>query len=183
MARSTSADGDYRMIEDNKLAIDESNRTAVHEGVKSEVREELQSDIAQHTPKDEQYRAQTTALGEGMREKTLRELAGTEREIDRGRAAARASQVVDYIFFIIYALLGLEILLELLGARDGSPFKHLIDVLTLPFLMPFQRLMPDLGAGRFQLRLSYIIAFVVYILLHVAVNGLLRMLAHRKTAI
>jgi hypothetical protein len=43
--------------------------------------------------------------------------------------------------------------------------------------------MPDPASGRFQLRLSYLIALVVYLLLHLAINGLLRLLAHKKTAL
>jgi uncharacterized protein YggT (Ycf19 family) len=93
------------------------------------------------------------------------------------------SQVVDYIFYFIYALIGLETLLELLGARETNAFKNFIDALTAPLLLPFNRLMPDLASGRFQLKVSYLVALLVYVMLHLAVNGLLRMMAHRKTSI
>jgi uncharacterized protein YggT (Ycf19 family) len=172
------------MLEDEKLAIDESERAARHQAIKGEVRREMQGQIAQQAKQDdEQHHAETAAIGEHLREKALGEFVGTEAEIDRGRAAARVSQVVDYVFYLIYALIGLEIFLELLGARETNAFKNFVDALTAPLLVPFNTLMPDLARGRFQLKVSYLVALVVYILLHLAINGLLRLLAHRKTVV
>ena len=171
------------MIEDEKLAIDESERAARHQAIKGEVRQEVQGEIARQSRPDEQQHAETAALGGHFREKAIDELAGVEAEIDRGRAAARVSQIVDYIFYLIYALIGLEIVLELLGARDTNAFKNFVDGLTAPLLLPFNTLMPDLARGRFQLRVSYLVAIFVYVLLHLAINGLLRLFAHRKTVV
>ena len=137
------------MLEDEKLAIDESERAARHQALKGEVRREIQGEISrQANQNDEQHHAETAAIGEHLREKAVGELAGTEAEIDRGRAAARVSQVVDYVFYLVYSLIGLEILLELLGARETNAFKNFIDALTAPFLLPFKTLMPDLTSGR-----------------------------------
>jgi uncharacterized protein YggT (Ycf19 family) len=172
------------MLEDEKLAIDESERAARHQAIKGEVRREMQGEISRQAQQnDEQHREETAAVGEHLREKAIGELVGTEAEIDRGRAAARVSQVVDYVFYLIYSLIGLEILLELLGARDTNAFKSFIDALTAPVLLPFKTLMPDVARGRFQLRVSYLVAMFVYVLLHLAINGLLRLFAHRKTAV
>jgi len=171
-------------MEDEKLAIDESERTARHQAVKGEVRQEMQQEISRQAKhSDEKDREESAVIGERLKDKAISELAGTEAEIERGRAAARVSQVVDYIFYVIYGLIGLEILLELLGARETNAFKNFIDAVSAPLLMPFNRLMPDVAGGRFQLKVSYLVALVVYLLLHLAVNGLLRMLAQRKTSI
>ena len=43
--------------------------------------------------------------------------------------------------------------------------------------------MHDPVAGSSQLMLSYAVALVAYVLLHLAVNGLLRLFAQRKTVI
>jgi ABC-type amino acid transport system permease subunit len=40
--------------------------------------------------------------------------------------------------------------------------------------------MPDPAIGSFQLMLSYVLALVVYFLLHSAVKGLFRLLARRS---
>ena len=95
----------------------------------------------------------------------------------------RVSQVGDYVFFVIYGLIGLEIVLQLLGARHASGFKRLLDTVTWPLLGLFRGLMPDPAVGSMQLMLSYIVALVVYILLHMALNGLLRLFAQRKSSI
>ena len=172
------------MLEDEKLTIDESERAARHQAIKGEVRQEMQGEIARQAHQfDEQHHADTAAIGEHFREKAINEVVGVEAEIDRGRAAARISQIVDYVFYLIYALIALEILLELLGARETNAFKNFIDALTAPLLLPFNTLMPDLARGRFQLRISYLVALFVYVLLHMAINGLLRLFAHRKTAV
>jgi hypothetical protein len=58
-----------------------------------------------------------------------------------------------------------------------------METVCAPLLAPFKSLMPSVGSGSFQLRLSYVFALIVYLLLHLAINGLLRLLASRKTAI
>ncbi len=118
-----------------------------------------------------------------MKHKALKEVVSSEAELERSRGIARASQIVDYVFYLIYGLIALQITLDLLGARRGNGFRNFIDVVCAPLLAPFNSLMPSVGAGSFQLRLSYVFALVVYLLLHMAVNGLLRVLASRKTVI
>lgn len=172
------------MLEDEKLSIDDSERAARHQAIKGEVRREVQGEISRQSQRnDEQHQAETAAIGEHFREKAVKELVGVETEIDRGRTAARVSQVIDYVFYLIYSLIGLEILLELLGARESNGFKNFIDALTTPLLLPFRTLMPDLARGRFEFRISYLVALFVYVLLHLAINGLLRLFAHRKTVV
>jgi uncharacterized protein YggT (Ycf19 family) len=93
------------------------------------------------------------------------------------RRTARVSQVVDYVFFLIYSLIALEVGLELLGARESSGFKRFLDAVTAPILAPFRGLMPDPSVGSFQLMISYVVAAIVYLVLHQAVKRLLRMVA------
>ena len=66
----------------------------------------------------------------------------------------RLSQVGDYVFFVIYGLIGLEIVLQLFGARQASGFKRALDSVTLPLLGPFRGLMPDPALGSMRLMLS-----------------------------
>ena len=171
------------MGDDEKLAADESDRAAQHQAVKGEARQEMQAEIVRHTQQSDEHKEQAAAIGAHLKEKAIKELVGTEAEIERARIAARVSQVFDYIFYIIYALIALDILLELIGARESNTFKNFIDALTSPLLAPFNGLVPDITSGRFQFKISWLLALIVYILLHLAVNGLLRLLAHRKTGI
>jgi uncharacterized protein YggT (Ycf19 family) len=169
---------------DDKLAIDESQRLAQHEAVKAEVRSEINSEIARSAEQlDTSEQARAQVVGERLKDKAINEVENSEDEIEKARWAARISQIIDYVFYLIYGLITLEIFLDLLGARQGNAFREFIDTISAPALAPFRNLMQDPVNGRFQLRLSYIFALVFYILVHLAVNGLLRMIAHRKTSV
>jgi uncharacterized protein YggT (Ycf19 family) len=172
-------------MNDDKLAVEEARRAGQHEAVKAQVEGEVHADIAEHAaqaPPRETERVD--ALAGEFRAKAVDEVVETEREVSRGRTAARVSQVVDYLFFILYALLGLRFLLALLAARSSAGFVRFIVAVTDPFYRPFRGIVasPTTDGGH-TLVVPLIIAIVVYILLHLAINGLLRMLAHRKTAI
>ena len=170
---------------DDKLAADEARRSVQHDSVKSQVEGEVQAEIAD--------RAQVPAAGEGkliddvagqFRSKAVNEVVQTEREVERGRGAARVSQIIDYIFFVIYALLGLRFLLALMAARSTAGFVRFIVAVTNPFYLPFKGIVasPATDQGH-TLMLPIVVALIAYMLLHLAINGLLRMLAHRKTQI
>jgi len=172
-------------MEDNKLAADEARRAGQHGSVKSQVEGEVQAEIAEQAadkPAAESERIDQVA-GQ-FRAKAVDEVVQTEREVERGRVAARISQVVDYIFFVLYALLGLRFLLALLAARSSAGFVRFIVSVTDPFYRPFRGIVasPTTDGGH-TLMLPLVIAIIVYILLHLGINALLRMFAHRKTAI
>jgi uncharacterized membrane protein len=170
---------------DDKLAAEEARRSVQHESVKTQVEGEVQSEIAdqaQAPVAGESQRIQQVA-GQ-FRSKAVDEVVDTEREVQRGRGAARISQVIDYIFYLIYALLGMRFLLALLAARSTAGFVQFIVAVTNPFYAPFRGIVasPRTEEGH-TLLLPIVIAIIAYVLLHLAINGLLRMLAHRKTEI
>jgi len=170
---------------DDKLAADEARRSVQHDSVKAQVEGEVQSEIAdqaQAPAPGESQRIQQVA-GE-FRSKAVNEVVATEHEVERGRGAARVSQVIDYIFFVIYALLGMRFLLALMAARSTAGFVQFIIAVTNPFYLPFKGIVasPSTDQGH-TLMMPIVIAIIAYILLHLAINGLLRMLAHRKTQI
>jgi uncharacterized protein YggT (Ycf19 family) len=172
-------------MNDDKLAAEEARRAGQHEAVKAQVEGEVHADIAEHaaqTPPRETERV--NALAGEFRNKAVDEVVETEREVGRGRTAARVSQVIDYLFFVLYALLGLRFLLALLAARSSAGFVRFIVAVTDPFYQPFRGIVasPSTDGGH-TLVVPLIIAIVVYLLLHLAINGVLRIIAHRKTAI
>jgi len=169
---------------DNKLELEEAQRAATYEAVKTDVQSEVGGEIAsraEHSDASEAGRIQNVA-GD-MREKAVDEVVQTEREIERGRVMARVSQVVDYLFFIVYGLLTLRFLLELFGARENAGFFQFIRSVTGPFYAPFKGLVASPSADGFTLALPIVFALVAYMLLHLAINGLLRIFAHRKVSI
>src|SRR5438094_631595 len=172
-------------MDDDKLAIEEARRAGQHGSVKSQVEGEVQAEIAERAadkPAPESDRVDQVA-GQ-FRAKAVDEVVETEREVGRGRLAARVSQIVDYIFWVIYALLGMRFLLALLAARSGAGFVRFIVAVTDPFYRPFRGIVssPTTDGGH-TLMVPLIIAIVVYLLLHLAINGLLLIIAHRKTSV
>jgi YGGT family len=175
-----------RSMSDDKLAIDEARRAAQHESVKSQVEGEVQAEIGERaaikTPPGESHKIDQVA-GE-FRSKAVNEVVDTEREVERSRSLARVSQVVDYIFWVIYALLGMRFLLALLAARSSAGFVQFIVTISNPFYEPFRGIVasPRTDGGH-TLLLPIVVAIIAYALLHLGINALLRMFAHRKTAI
>ena len=172
-------------MDDDKLAIDEARRAGQHGAVKSQVEAEVQADIAEQSARRAATDQQRVGgIAQEFRAKAVDEVVQTEREVGRARGVARVSQVVDYIFYVIYALLGLRFLLALLAARSSAGFVRFIVAVTDPFYRPFQGIVasPSTESGH-TLMLPLVIAIIVYILLHLAINGLLRIIAHRKTAV
>ena len=172
-------------MDDDKLAMDEARRAEQHGAVKSQVEGEVQAEIADRAAQAPPAEGQKIDQVAGeFRAKAVNEVVQTEREVGRARGVARISQVVDYIFFVIYALLALRFLLALLAARSGAGFVRFIVTVTSPFYEPFRGIVasPRTDGGH-TLMLPLVIAIIVYILLHLGINGLLRMFAHRKTAI
>ncbi len=170
---------------DDKLASEEARRAVQHESVKAQVEGEVQAELADHAQvpvAGESQRIQEVA-GE-FRSKAVNEVIDTEREVERGRGAARISQVVDYIFYVIYALLAMRFLLALLAANSRAGFVQFIVTVTNPFYSPFKGIVnsPRTDDGH-TLMVPIVVAIIAYVLLHLAINGILRMMAHRKTAI
>ncbi len=170
---------------DNKLALEEAQRNANYEALKSDVKSEVGGEIAAgaeyRTPNEA---AKINDIAGNIRQKAVDEYEQTDREVERGRVFARISQIVDYVFFVIYGLLAIRLLLELFAARESAGFVKFIKSATGFLYAPFAGIMasPTTKEG-FTLALPIIVAIIVYMLLHLAINGLLRMFVHRKTAI
>src|ERR1700704_377321 len=173
-------------MSDDKLASEEARRSVQHQSVKAQVEGEVNAEIAERatrTPPTGETRRIENVAGE-FRAKAVDEVIDTEREVERSRGLARISQVVDYIFYVIYALLFMRFLLALLAARSSAGFVQFIVAVTNPFYAPFRGIVASPTApGGHTVLLPLVIAIIAYVMLHLALNGLLRMLAHRKTEI
>ena len=170
---------------DNKLAIEEARRAAQHEDVKAEIEADVNAELAakaeRPTPGES---ARLGNLAQDFRAKAVDEVVETERETERARFLARISQIVDYVFYVIYALFAIRLVLALMAARKSAGFVQFIHTITDPFLAPFRGIVaePRTEEG-FTLALPVILALVIYIVLHLGIIGLLRLIAHRKTEI
>src|ERR671913_685251 len=106
-------------MQDNKLAAEEARRAVQHESVKAQVEGDVNAEIAARADRTTPAEAQKMEQVAGeFRGKAIDEVVVTEREVERARGMARVSQVVDYLFYVIYALLGIRLVLALLAARS-----------------------------------------------------------------
>lgn len=170
---------------DDKLEREEAQRAANYESLKSSVKTDVAADVAARAevPTASENR-KVDNLAEDFRSKAVNEIAETDREVERSRFLARISQVVDYIFYVIYALLTVRLLLALMAARESSGFVKFIYSITNPLYAPFRGIVPSPRTeDGFTLALPIVIAIIVYLLVHLGINGLLRIFAHRKTEI
>lgn len=171
------------MSERNLLREDEERRVADYEAVKRKVDAEVRGELETEAERAGQgERAAVRGVASELKSRALREVEESEREVERGRRLARVYQFVDYLFYVVYGLVGLMIGLELLGAREWTGFMRFMTLVTTPLLAPFKSVMPDPSIGSFQLMLSYVLALVVYVLLHRAVKGFFRLLVRRGEA-
>lgn len=93
----------------------------------------------------------------------------------------RIREIIDYLFYLVYGMIGLVIVLDLTGASDSSGFKKFLGKITYPLLGGFVGMFPDpIFQNRFRLRFSYIAALFIYLLLHTAVYGLVRLIDNRR---
>ena len=170
------------MVRPANLAIDEAQRVADLGEVKQKLRHDVQKTIEQRAEvQTARESGSVDAVASNLQQKAVTEVRETELEMERARRGARVNQFVDYVFYVAYGLIGLKIALELFGARDGNAFMSFLNALTAPLLAPFRGLMPDPAVGGSQLMLSFIVALIVYGLLHLAIRGLLRVLVYRET--
>src|SRR6185436_5372629 len=111
----------------NNVQLDEERRLAAHQEVKASIDEDVYTRLKRESARVEpQEAAQLASVAHELKDKSAHEAVATERELVRGRTAARISQVVDYVFYLIYGVIALQFLLRLLGARSGNGFVQFI---------------------------------------------------------
>ncbi len=172
------------MVTDTKLARDEARRLAQHQNVKAELQGEVNRAVAAEGRAEvASERREVAEVARELERGAVHEVAATEREVARTRGSARVAQIVDYVFFVIYTLIVIEIVLEATGARETNGFKQAMDTITTPFLLPFRGLFADLSVDGYRFVFSYVAALVVWILVHLAIRGLIRLVGRRPTTL
>jgi uncharacterized protein YggT (Ycf19 family) len=171
-------------MEDERLAEDEARRIAQHGAAAGSIGREIKAEIAERAANqgpDES--GKLNQLANEMRGNAIDEVSGTSRELGRARAFACLSQVLDYLFSLLYGLLVIRLVLVFVAARSGNAFVQLIQSVTDPFFTMFRGIVASPSAGGFTLALPILIALVVYALLHGAIKGFLRLIVHRQSAV
>jgi uncharacterized protein YggT (Ycf19 family) len=166
------------------LAADEARRMLRHDAVKANVEDNVNAEMAAQAsrPHPSSAARKIEQAAGTFREHAVDEVIDSEHAVRRSRGVARVSQFIDYAFFLIYALLAIRFVLAFIAARSSSGFVQFIVSLTNPFYAPFKSIVasPKIGDGH-TLPLPLVIAIGAYLVLHIAINRLLRVIAVRKT--
>jgi hypothetical protein len=171
-------------MEDNRITTDENRRAVQYGSMKSQVERDVNAGIAERAEHTTRSEAQEMDKVAGrFRGKAIDEVVETDHEVRRARSLARISQVIDYIFYVVYTLLAIRLVLALIAARSSSGFVQLIRTMTDPFYSVFRGIVESPTVGGFTLVLPIVIAIIVYALLHMGITRMLRLIAHRKTEI
>lgn len=172
-------------MSDVPVAKDEARQGVQHEAVKSRVQGHVGAEITEHAERasaDDQ--AKVGAVATKLRDSAIAETVEGERVVAHARTAARGSQFLDYAFYVVYSLLGIRLVLSLIAANSGNGFVKFIRAVTGPFYAPFSGIVASPSSeGGNTLVAPILIALLVYAILHAGINGLLRMVGHRKTTI
>lgn len=103
------------------------------------------------------------------------------RVLERDRLVSGMSRVVTYLFSLVYGLLLIRIVLALLGASPSTPFVGLVHAMARPFHAPFDGIASTLTTSpNAQMVLPIVVAIFVFMLVHAAIIGLLRLFAPRE---
>jgi hypothetical protein len=84
-----------------------------------------------------------------------------------------AQRVIYYVGGVIVALLLVRLVLQLLGANEGSDFVGFIYALSGIFVMPFYGIFGEPVFGRSHFETSALVAIIVYALLAVGIAKLI----------
>ncbi len=105
----------------------------------------------------------------------------SERAHRRIRQLAFASQVIHCLFGALYTLLAIRLVLVLLAASSHAGFVRFITAVTDPFYAPFRGIVPSTPIldGAAVLSVPILIAIASYVVLHAALNSLIRLLVYR----
>lgn len=118
----------------------------------------------------------------GERRVIIDGVAGVETRDGRAYVVGRVTQGVDYLFYLLYGLLGIRFVLVLLGASQQAGFVQFVNGLTNPFYAPFSNIVARPAVNGGMLDFPLLIAVLAYALLHLAVRGLLRLIAGARAA-
>ena len=168
------------------VANDAARRGAQHDDVKANIEGDVNAEIqaqASRGPGPAEAHQIEQAAGT-FRKHAVNEVIDSEKEVRRGRGAARLAQFIDYAFFLIYALLAIRFVLSLMAAKSSAGFVKFIVTVTDPFYAPFENIVssPKSSDGH-TLLLPMLVAMGAYLVLHMAIKGLLRLVATRTSEI
>jgi len=141
--------------------------TTQPEATRRDVYIERQADTATVPPEDAAREVYSERVSSSAGEQVVHsEHVSLPSDADRRAAsAARAKQILYFIFGVIEALLAIRFVLLALGANEASGFVRLIYGLSRPFVLPFQGIFGEPALGASVLEWSSLVGIIVYALI------------------
>jgi uncharacterized protein YggT (Ycf19 family) len=91
------------------------------------------------------------------------------------------ARVIDYLFALLYGIFIVRLMLEFFQARHGAGFFEFIRKISDPFYAPFKAIVSSTTVdGGHPVVWPLLVAIGAYMVLHAAIRGLLRLVAHRR---
>lgn len=168
---------------DTQLSDDQARRGIQHDAVKQQIEGDINAEIgSQPAPASEALKIEEVAGT--FRKHAVNEIVDTEKDVRRSRGVTRFSQIVDYLFFLIYALLLVRFALSLIAANSNAGFVKFMVTISDPFYAPFKGIVasPRSQDGH-TVMLPMLVALGAYVVLHLVIKGLFRLIATRTTEI
>lgn len=116
-----------------------------------------------------------------QKQERMSEVRMTQREEDQEQRlfSFKTTQLIWLVFGLVEVLIAMRIVLKVIGANPESMFAVSIYGVTDIFLFPFEGLVGTPAFGGMVLELSSIIAMLVYALLFLVVERIVRVLFYR----
>ena len=168
-----------------RMPSDEDRLVAEHESTKAAVERDLTSNVALKAETEvHKDQAQIDEMASKVKDKAVAEVRDAESIAYRRKKLARVVQVIDFVFTVIYVLLGTRLLLNMMAANSEAGFVQLIRSLTEPFFAMFKGIVASPTAeGGYVFALPILIAIGAWALLHWLVRSIAKLIAYRRSDI
>jgi uncharacterized protein YggT (Ycf19 family) len=169
-------------MRDSKPSYEEQRRAQRRDPSKPRLEHQVRSELGSLADRPVNADAIGKEHGKPHIRQNVRDLAEDHPELHQARDARLVSQVADFLFAVVYALLGLRIVLVLAGAAPDGSLMQWISAVTDPLYAPFQSILPSAAMdGGYTFALSLAFTMAMYGVLHALVASLIRMVASPRT--
>jgi hypothetical protein len=123
-------------------------------------------------------------MAEEVKDKAVAEVRDAAHIEQRRKSLARLVQIIDFLFSVVYVLLGTRLALGMMAANSEAGFVQLIRTMTDPFYAMFRGVVasPTVEGG-YTFALPILVAIGAYALLHWGVRSLAKLAAYRSSEI
>ncbi len=167
----------------NRISSDEDRLVADHESTKARVERDLNAEVELRAERDVHRDAKMIeGMAHDVKDRAVAEVQDAESLALRRKRLARTVQVIDFLFTVVYVLLGTRLALGMMAANSESGFVQLIRSLTDPFYSMFSNIVRSpVVEGGYTFAMPILVAIGAYGLLHWLVRSVAKLAAYRKS--